>query len=87
MAWQDYILPGPPCQTCGGTRLARVYGHCSDMCTVDLAGRNRHGYVPDDMGVGGGDAVQIVYCLDCGQLRGRFPIPPTGIERGEDGRS
>jgi hypothetical protein len=50
------------------------------MCSVDLAGRHEYGYVPRDLGVGGGDDVQFAYCLDCGQIQGRFPLPPTRME-------
>ena len=72
------------CQRCAGPPLARVLAHCSDMCSVDLAGRQHHGYVPRDLGIGGGDDVQFDYCLDCGQLQGTFPLPPTESERGPD---
>jgi hypothetical protein len=72
------------CQQCRSLRLARVLGHCSDMCSIDLAGKHAHGYVPRDLGIGGGDAVHFLYCLDCGQIQGKFPIPPTAIEQGRD---
>jgi hypothetical protein len=68
------------CQQCGSLRLAR----CSDMCSIDLAGQHRHGYVPPAIGIGGGDDLDFQYCLDCGQIQGRFPIPPTAIEEGRD---
>ncbi len=68
------------CQRCGGLRLARVLAHCSDMCGIDLGGKHTHGYVPRDLGIGGGDDVHFLYCLDCGQIRGTFPLPPTAIE-------
>jgi hypothetical protein len=54
------------------------------MCSVDLGGRRRHGYVPDDLGIGGGDAVQLTYCLDCGQIQRAFPIPTAGTEEGRE---
>jgi hypothetical protein len=71
------------CQRCGSARLANVYAHCSDMCTVALAGKRERGYVPRDLGVGGGDAADFTYCLDCGQIKGVFPVPPTRIELGQ----
>jgi hypothetical protein len=73
------------CQRCGGLRLARVLAHCMDMCSVDLAGGHRSGYLPRDLGIGGGDDVHFAYCLDCGQIQGRFPLPATAIEEGRDG--
>ena len=72
------------CQQCRSPRLARVLGHCWDMCGIDLAGKHTHGYVPRDLVIGGGDDVHFLYCLDCGQIQGTFPIPPTAIEQGRD---
>jgi hypothetical protein len=44
------------------------------------------GYVPDDLGLGfthgGGDHVTFSYCLNCGQMQGRFPLKLTKIEQG-----
>jgi hypothetical protein len=68
------------CQRCSSLRLARILAHCSDMCSVDLAGRHEYGYVPRDLGIGGGDDVQLTYCLDCGQIQGKFPLPPIQME-------
>lgn len=68
------------CQQCRSLRLARVLGHCSDMCSIDVAGKHTHGYVPRDLGIGGGDDVHFLYCLDCGQIQGQFPVPPAAIE-------
>jgi hypothetical protein len=51
------------------------------MCSVDLAGRHLHGYVPRDLGIGGrGDDVHFDYCLDCGQILGNFPLPMARME-------
>ena len=72
------------CQTCGGPRLALILARCSDMCSVDLAGKHSHGYVPRDLGIGGGDDVHFLYCLDCGQIQGTFPVSPTAIEEGRN---
>jgi hypothetical protein len=74
-------MPSTKCQRCGSSRLASVLAHCSDLCSIDLAGRPHHGYVPQDLGIGGGDDVQMTYCLDCGQIRGAFPLPPTNLEQ------
>ena len=73
------------CQRCGAPRLARVLAHCSDMCSIDLGAKHTHGYVPRDLGIGGGDDVHFLYCLDCGQIQGSFPAPPTAIEQGRGG--
>ena len=73
------------CQRCSSLRLARILAHCSDMCSVDLAGRHEHGYVPRDLGIGGGDDVQLDYCLDCGRIQGKFPLRPTQMEEARRG--
>jgi len=75
------IGPRPTrCQRCSSSRLAYVLAHCSDMCSVDLAGRHLNDYVPRDLGIGGGDDVQLDYCLDCCQIQGKFPLPTAGME-------
>ena len=72
------------CQQCRSPRLARVYGHCSDMCSVDLPGGTPTGTSPATSGSAAGDAVHFRYCLDCGQIQGTFPVPPTAIEERRD---
>jgi hypothetical protein len=39
-----------------------------------------HGYVPRDIGIGGGDYLKMSYCLDCGQIQGEFPLENTELE-------
>jgi hypothetical protein len=44
-------------------------------------GNNDHdGYVPNDLGIGGGDYIQFSYCMDCGKIQGSFPLPPSKLE-------
>jgi hypothetical protein len=50
------------------------------MFSVDLAGRHFYGYVPRDLGVGGGDDVEFDYGLDCGRIQGKFPLATTELE-------
>lgn len=38
------------------------------------------GYLPHDLGIGGGDDVDITVCLDCGQLQGTWPLPESKLE-------
>lgn len=68
------------CFNCKSDRLAEVNGKCSDMCYVNLCSTYHNGYVPHDMNIGGGDYIRITYCLDCGQMQGEFPLPPTKLE-------
>jgi hypothetical protein len=56
----------------------------SDLNALKLNNKTSGGYVPRDMEVGGGDYVDIEWCLDCGQLQGKFPVPLTKLERRAD---
>jgi hypothetical protein len=40
-------------------------------------------YVRSDIGIGGGDYVSFQYCGNCGQIVGKFPIPPFDEEDDE----
>lgn len=64
------------CQTCQSTKLAEIKGKCSDLFRMDMESENieYEGYIPYDLGIGGGDYIDIAYCLDCGQIQGSFPI-------------
>lgn len=62
------------CQNCQGERIISVSAKCSDMCSVEYKGMERHDYVPDFIGLGGGDYIELDYCLDCGQIQGEFPL-------------
>jgi len=70
------------CITCKSERVANISSKPSDMNHVSLntVEREKAGYVPCDMGIGGGDYIRFSWCLDCGQMQGKFPLPPTWAE-------
>jgi hypothetical protein len=68
------------CQSCKSERIISIYGKCDDHCSVNIGENNHEGYVPCDLGVGGGDDIELDYCADCGQLQGDFPLQPTKLE-------
>lgn len=68
------------CQRCNSSRIANVLAHCSDSCYISVAGKSQSDYPPKDMGFSGGNSVSFEYCLDCGQMQGKFPIPPCKLE-------
>lgn len=70
------------CDKCQSERVASVGAKCSDMCSYDLGDVKMHGnyYVPDDMGIGGGDYIEFAWCLNCGKIQGKFPLPESKIE-------
>jgi len=72
------------CQTCKSERIAYISAKCGDLCLTGVEGVGEiEGDVPRDMGIGGGDYVRLHYCLDCGQMQGRWPLEPTELEQGE----
>ncbi len=44
------------CQECDSKRVAHVNGKTSDLCRIELSGKERDGYVPSDMAIGGGSS-------------------------------
>jgi hypothetical protein len=68
------------CQRCESDRILDISGKCSDCCGYSLKGKQGDGYVPSGLGVGGGDYLEVIVCLDCGQLQGTFPCPQSELE-------
>jgi hypothetical protein len=68
------------CQKCEGERIVNINAKCSDLCFASIGDKEKDGYVPDDMGVGGGDYVEFSMCLECGQVQGNFPLPKSRLE-------
>jgi hypothetical protein len=68
--------------TDGCRRIAAMSGKCSDLVsTTGPNGTVIDGRVPKDMNVGGGDYIDISWCLDCGTLGGKWPLKQTEIEQ------
>lgn len=66
---------------CKSDRIVTVTAKCSDMCSVSMSGdRELYGYVPSDLGIGGGDDVHFSYCLECGQIQDDFPLDESELE-------
>jgi len=56
----------------------------SNMCFISSNIKSNQNYVPYDLGIGGGDYIQFMYCLNCGKIHGNFPLPTTMIELKEE---
>jgi len=69
------------CDKCGSNRLLEVSSKCSDRCYLTTYQVDYCGYVPDDIGIGGGDYIYFEYCLECGKIQGEFPLNPSGTLR------
>ena len=52
-------------------RILAIYVHCSDLCTVEYPnGKEHDGYVPEGIGIGGGDDLQLEIDIDTGMVVG-----------------
>lgn len=72
------------CQRCESTRIVSLCSKASDLHDVRVNGFEHDGYLPDDLGIGGGDYVEMDYCMNCGQIQGQWPLPTSNLERGRD---
>lgn len=68
------------CQRCGSKRVLHVSGHASDLFSYSISEKEGSGYLPHDFGLGGGDDIELDMCLQCGQVQGNYPMPPTKLE-------
>ncbi len=64
---------GDKCKQCKGGRFASISAKSSDRNSGQVDGVDFEGYVPDNIGIGGGDYIWVEWCLDCGQIVGAFP--------------
>lgn len=61
------------CQRCQSDRIITISGKCSDLFFAQYQGKEHQGYVDSTLGCGGGDYIEMKYCLECGQIQGDFP--------------
>lgn len=82
----NWIIPKPSekvypkCTSCDAMRLANVGGKCSDLGLFEYHGEEHDGYIPYNVGIGGGDYVELTYCLACGTIQGNFPISEDTVQ-------
>jgi hypothetical protein len=76
---------------CGSKLIISISGKCSDLCFVTYTGTGKNiekdGYVPHDLGVGGGDEVEFDFCGACGLIQGFKPLTDAEIRcsiKGDD---
>lgn len=71
---------------CGSNREIRIDAKCNDMCAITHVPQNfdedgeaiqRFGYVPRNLGIGGGDYVRLRICLNCSKV---INLPKLGDE-------
>ena len=69
------------CIRCNSDRILSVNAHSKDLGCFEIYSQEHDGYVPEDLGIGGGDDVEFDLCLDCGQMQGKWPLPQSKLER------
>jgi hypothetical protein len=62
------------CIRCQSDRILSLSGKTSDSYSHTYKGKYYDGYVPNGIGIGGGDEIEFMYCLKCGQIQDKFPI-------------
>jgi hypothetical protein len=72
------------CFKCNSPRILSASAKCSDCFSGSLGDIDYNGYVPDDLGIGGEDYMEIDLCLDCGQVQGTWPLPLSKKEQLND---
>jgi len=73
------------CQRCESDRILSISGKTSDRCFLENGmGNVSCNYVPNDIGIGGGDYIEFDYCQECGQIQGSFPVGDPEWEDAEE---
>lgn len=59
-----------------------VIAKCNDMCSVSVDELNlkKNGYVPRNLGIGGGDYIRLTIDASTGKIDGWLPISPDDLE-------
>lgn len=69
------------CDKCGSNRIFGVSAKCSDCCISVFGDKEKDGYAPSELNIGGGDYVQVDFCLQCGKIQGQFPVSKESVAR------
>jgi len=74
------------CQKCNSNRLMGISAKSNDLNTIRNYAKSvtYEGYVPEDIGIDGGDSLEFDWCLNCGQIQGLWPIPVSDFEDCKD---
>jgi len=65
------------CKFCQSTKMVAIQAKCEDTFTIqDLSsGKTFSGYVPKDLGMGGGDYIRFKLCLACKRIQSPMLTP------------
>jgi hypothetical protein len=62
------------CQQCGSDRLFKLEANAKDGHSYEYKGTSGYGYAPHVNNVCNCDCTQFVFCLECGQIQGHWPV-------------
>ena len=70
------------CQTCGSRRIAYIHSESKDLNDFKFNDDGfGTGYLPEgDVGINDGEDIDFYYCLNCGQIQGKWPLTEEAIE-------
>ncbi len=57
------------CHQCKTHSVVSIVAKCDDRCQVEYNDKQIHGYVPREIGIGGGDYIRISYCHICMRIQ------------------
>ena len=67
---------------CDHNRIISISAKCSDLFSASYGDLSIDGYVPEGIGISDdSDYVAFDYCISCGQIQGKFPIPEKNIRK------
>jgi len=69
---------------CGSDKIIHISGKTDDTCSVSFKDVEGEGYVPSDLGIGGGDYIDFSFCGNCGLIQGFQPMSEDDIIRAID---
>jgi hypothetical protein len=73
------------CIECESDRIISINAKVSDLFVIKYNKKEHDGYVPHDIGLGGGDNLEFDLCLECGQVQDDFPVSePEFADEDED---
>lgn len=73
------------CQRCNSDRLLEMSAKCCDAFYGSYKDKEiESGYAPSIQNVCGGDYVDAIICLECGQVQGVFPVEDSNINLIDD---
>jgi hypothetical protein len=67
------------CKSCNSERILVVSAKCSDCCSYSFQEKDKDGYVPSGLNIGGGDYLEFAVCLACGMMQKEFPVSDEAL--------